>query len=490
MHIDESQIQSEGIFQGIVENLQDGIIIVQDQKLAYCNPSVSGLTGYSMDDLLNGEVGFLSPQSIELLVSRYQDRVEGRPVPQIYEIEILQKGGGAIPVELNLSKVSYHGRPAVLGIARDISKRKAFEEELLNSEQRFRALIENVPVAIWVTAKNGKTVYISPNVEQIYGYTVQEILAGGDTFWFDRLFPDDRDKVIQAFGELFSANVPFNIEYRIQRKDGAWIWLYDRAKIVMEKGPEAFAYGVFSDITEQKQMVQQFQQAEKMQAIGQLAGGVAHDFNNQLAGILGYADLLRDGAKDNPELSHYADNIIMAVKRAADLTSQLLAFSRKGKYLSITVDMHQTILEVVSILRHSIDKRITIEQELAASPSTTIGDPSQLQSAILNCAINARDAMPDGGVLGFFTKVVTLDEEFCKKIPYEIPSGEYLQISIEDSGIGMDEGTVRHIFEPFFTTKERGKGTGMGLASTYGTIRNHRGAIHVTTTPGKGTTFN
>lgn len=230
-------------------------------------------------------------------------------------------------------------------------------------------------------------------------------------------------------------------------------------------------------------------QAEKMEAIGQLAGGIAHDFNNQLAGIVGYADMLREELSNSPELALYADNILLATRRASDLTSQLLAFARKGKYRAVSIDIHNIIHEVVNILMRTIDKRIIIKQHLDAQFPTTRGDPTQIQNAIMNVALNARDAMKNSGELIFSTLNVMLDEEYCRNNPYEIEPGEYVQLCITDDGIGMDEATKKRVFEPFFTTKEQGKGTGMGLASVYGTLKNHHGTINVYSEAGHGTTM-
>ena len=229
-------------------------------------------------------------------------------------------------------------------------------------------------------------------------------------------------------------------------------------------------------------------QSEKMKAIGELAGGIAHDFNNQLAAVLGYADMLANRL-ENPNLTRYAQNIKLGANRAAELTRQLLAFSRKGKYINHPVEIHKLLVEVVGILEHSIDKRITIRQKLRASPSTTIGDPTQLQNVFLNLALNARDAMPDGGELLLETQTLHLDESFPHAQSFELMPGEYLLVSVADAGSGMDEETRLRAFEPFFTTKSLGKGTGMGLASAYGTIRNHRGAITVESKVGQGTTL-
>ena len=241
---------------------------------------------------------------------------------------------------------------------------------------------------------------------------------------------------------------------------------------------------------EEKEALQDLlRHAEKMQAIGHLAGGIAHDFNNQLTGIVGYAELLRTGLPPGSRLAGFADRILLATKRAADLTSQLLAFARRGKYLSVPVDIHRTVREVVSLLEHSIDKRITIKAELEASAPVINGDPSQVQSALLNLALNARDAMPEGGTLRFATRLVELDRDACERTGFDLVPGRYVQVAVTDTGVGM-EGEVRaRIFEPFFTTKPPGRGTGMGLAAVYGTVESHRGAVSVESKPGKGTTF-
>lgn len=242
------------------------------------------------------------------------------------------------------------------------------------------------------------------------------------------------------------------------------------------------------DITARKNLEAQLVHAEKMRAVGQLAGGIAHDFNNQLVAILGFADMLRDRNLDKDVQQGYVEKIIVASERAASLTSQLLAFSRQGKYQSMSVDIHAIISEVVSILQHSIDKGITIILQLQAENSFTTGDPTQLQNAILNIALNGRDAMPEGGRLTFDTNVVEIYGGDCQHFPEDLAEGKYIVISVSDTGMGMDGPTCSRIFEPFFTTKPLGKGTGMGMAATYGSIRNHNGAISVASEEGVGTT--
>ncbi|HAE37245.1 MAG TPA: hypothetical protein DCG57_01250 [Candidatus Riflebacteria bacterium] len=244
--------------------------------------------------------------------------------------------------------------------------------------------------------------------------------------------------------------------------------------------------GTHIDVTDRIMLEERVRQGEKMEAIGQLAGGVAHDFNNQLSGILGYAELLAKKLDNEPQLKKMAESIMTSALRSADLTRQLLAFARKGKFVSTPVDTHHLIAEVISLLQHSIDRRITIIQQLEAEIPVVAGDPGQLQNAILNLAINARDAMPDGGTLSFFTANIDFHE---KVRGHDLPPGSYLQICVTDTGTGMNEEVKSRLFEPFFTTKQHGKGTGLGLAASYGAIKNHGGAISVYTEMHKGTTF-
>lgn len=233
---------------------------------------------------------------------------------------------------------------------------------------------------------------------------------------------------------------------------------------------------------QRQRLEERLRQTEKMEAMGQLASGVAHDFNNQLTGIMGHANLLLRMLDDSP-LKEHAEIIIRACRSAADLNQKLLAFGRRGQLRLVTLDMHALIHEVVQLLSRSIDKRITLECELAASQLLVRGDPSQLQNALLNIALNARDALPQGGHIRF----VTSETMVANSPDPNIATGPYLQLRIEDDGVGMDGHTLAHVFEPFFTTKSEGKGTGMGLASVYGTVKRHGGFIELTSVPGSGT---
>ncbi len=285
-------------------------------------------------------------------------------------------------------------------------------------------------------------------------------------------------------------------EYRVRIRDGSYKYVLSTSRVVTEGGQAIGLTGTITDISDQKRMEQekkqiesQLFQAHKMEAIGQLAGGVAHDFNNMLAGIMGNAEILAMKLSNEPALLGLVERIISSSEHAAILTKQLLSFSRKGKYQMIPVNIHKIIGEVVSILSNTVDRKIRIKQFLKAGQYTILGDPTQLQNAFLNLGLNARDAMPQGGELIFSTELAELDKNYLNAHHYKLEPGRYLQISVTDTGTGIDQNTKEHLFEPFFTTKEPGKGTGLGLASVYGIVKNHSGSIEVYSELGHGTTM-
>jgi len=293
----------------------------------------------------------------------------------------------------------------------------------------------------------------------------------------------DTHDELQELAESFNRMTAFLREART-RVEQRTAELKD-AKAAADRRAEELAAALVHLEEAQQQLVQ----AEKMSAIGQLAGGIAHDFNNLLVGILGCADLLQLGAGSAEDRARYAGVIGQAARRAADLVQQLLSFSRAGSGERRVIDVHSLVREVVGVLQATIDPRIRIETVLAAEPASVRGDPSELQSALLNLGVNARDAMPEGGKLTFATEVRTLDAEACRRRSHPLSPGRYLALSVSDTGTGMDDTVRARLFEPFFTTKGPGKGTGLGLAAVYGMVGACQGAIAVQTAPGKGSRF-
>lgn len=355
--------------------------------------------------------------------------------------------------------------------------------ELISSSQQTHLNLTNFTVehladaAYWVL-EDASIVYVNEAACRLLGYSRDELLS----LTISDLNADVPSSAWPGLWQQLRQERRRTFETRHLAKDGSKIPVEISANLMVFDGIE-FSCAFARDIRERKELELRLRQAEKMEAIGQLAGGIAHDFNNQLMGIMGYADLLSREVADNPDLAELVHNILLAVTRSAELTAQLLAFSRKGKYLSEPVDLHQIVREVASILAHSIDKRIKILHELHAARSHTIGDQSQLQSAVLNLALNARDAMPEGGTMIFTSENVDLDSSFQSEHGFPITPGSYIRLTVTDTGTGMTAEVQRRMFEPFFTTKAKGKGTGLGLAAVYGTVKNHRGAIRIHSKP-------
>jgi two-component system, cell cycle sensor histidine kinase and response regulator CckA len=321
--------------------------------------------------------------------------------------------------------------------------------------------------------------------EEIYGWSEEEVIGKR----FPEIVPAQFGVPVEETVEQLRRDGIWKGDVRHRRKDGSWILVHGSVSLMRdEAGVPVGIVAANRDITERIRMEETLRQTEKMTAIGRLAGGVAHDFNNQLSAILGYAEILAQEASEG-ELRGYAQSIVSAARRSAELTRQLLVFSRRSPTGTTTVDLHALVDELSTLLARSFDRRIEVRVEFPAAPAMVRGDADLLQNALLNLALNARDAMPEGGVLGFRAQDGKLDERFCSECGYSVRPGRYLRLSVSDTGRGMDEDVRRHLFEPFFTTKDVGKGTGLGLASVDGTVRALGGAIVVTSSPGAGTTF-
>jgi PAS domain S-box-containing protein len=481
--------ESEHRFRAFVENANDVVYALDAEgRFTYISPNWERFMGEPAAAAIGESFKpYVHPEDVHLCEEFLRDvLVSGEPKETV-EYRVCRADG----------QVRWHvsnGSPlrdetgaitGYIGIARDVTEAKEIENELRESEHRIQSIFRSAPVGIGVVMDRVLK-GANPKLCEITGYTEEELADQSARM----LYPTDEDFdfVGQEKYRQISECGTGTVETKWKRKDGSIIdVLLSSTPIDMSDLGKGVTFTAL-DITEQKQMAERLRQMEKMDAIGQLAGGIAHDFNNQLAGIMGYADLLR-ARLDDERLRRYVDCILAASHRSADLTQQLLAFARKGQYRSVEVDLHAIVAEVVAILQHTIDRRIEIQQILKASPPTTTGDPSQLQSAILNLAINARDAMPRGGELIFETKTVELDDAYCRNAPYPMEPGRYVRLSVTDSGCGMDAQTRKRIFEPFFTTKEVGKGSGMGLAAVFGTVKHHGGSVNVYSEPGRGSTF-
>ena len=383
-----------------------------------------------------------------------------------------------------------------VGLALDVSDRRSAEEARTQSEARKEAILEAALDAIVIMDHEGRIAEFNPAAEKMFGYARAEVL--GRTL-ADVIIPPQLRPAHQAgFARFLKTGIGPVLGRRIEsvamRKDGTELPVELAITRIPLDGPPSFT-GHIRDLTERRQTErelrerdEQLRQAQRMEAIGTLAGGVAHDFNNILTAILGYASLLKRMAAAPEGVHKAADVMEKAAKRGAVLTQQLLGFARKGKNESAPVDLTLIVEEVIGLLQRTIEKNIIINRTSSPSSVVVVGDPGQLQQVVLNLAINARDAMPHGGELSLDTSIVTLDQEECRKRPGTTP-GSYVRLAVTDTGCGIADEVRGRIFEPFFTTKDLGKGTGMGLAMVYGIVQNHGGAIAVRSEVDRGTTF-
>lgn len=354
------------------------------------------------------------------------------------------------------------------------------------NSQKFQAVFEHSPITVALTAlQDGTFSEVNQSFIDVFGYSREESI--GKTSVELGVWANAADRVHYQ-GMIKETGLVRNFEVEMRRKNGeAFMALFSGVRL--DIAGRSFILSAVMDISEQKRLQNQLYQSQKMDVVGQLAGGIAHDFNNMLAGIMAAAELLKVRLPDDEKNNKLLNTIIGATIRSADLTRELLSFSRKTPAVSSPVCIHDTIAAAMSLLERTIDRNIQLSSQLAEGSPVVMGDHTQLQSALLNLGVNARDAMPQGGRLTYATARKTLDDASCRALGLALDPGHYLEISVSDTGVGMAPEVREHIFEPFFTTKGVGKGTGLGLAAVYGTVLCHHGGISVQSEPGVGSIF-
>ena len=394
--------------------------------------------------------------------------------------------GRLIHMEFANKRVTIGGDPMVVSIGRDVTDSVEARHQLAASEENYRMLVENLPDVVWSASLGGKHLFFSPRVEQMCGFTPAELLAADASFWFERVHPQDRPAAEEAYAQI--AEQDYSADYRWKRKDGEWIWLRAHARARRDSSGQLFAEGTLTDMTAQKRLEQQLSQAQKMEAVGQLTGGIAHDFNNMLAVILANASLVRDELADGDSRRADVDAIMEAGHRAASLTRQLLAFSRRQMIEPRELNLADTVTDLERMLRRVIGEDITMTISIDPDLGSVKADPGQMEQVLMNLVVNARDAMPMGGRLTIEATNVTVLNESMPGAALMGP-GEYVMLAVTDSGTGMPDDVKSRVFEPFFTTKDVGKGTGLGLSTCYGIVKQSKGYIWVYSEVDRGTVF-
>ena len=488
---EEALRESESKYRSLMEEASDGILITDlDANFLDVNPRGCEILGYTREELLGLNIRALfAPEDLEKLPLRLDELRAGLPV--LVERWARRKDGRSIPVEISARRLDAH---RLVGIYRDISERKRAESEIRSALSMLEATLESTGDGILVVDDRGRIINFNQRFLQMWGIPTEIVAARDDnralTYVLDQL--RDPRGFLAKVRELYAKPDAESFDV-LEFKDGRVFERYSKPQRI--SGVSVGRVWSFRDVTEGRraalalrQSEENLRQAQKMEAIGRLAGGVAHDFNNLLTAILGNASLMAEQLPVEDPQRQAALEIQRAAERAAGLTRQLLAFSRKQMLEMKVVDLNGTMADMHKMLDRVIGEHIELLMVPAPGLGRVRGDPGQLEQVILNLAVNARDAMPEGGKLILETSNVEVDESFAARHP-PLQTGRYVMLAVSDTGVGMDLETQAHVFEPFYTTKERGRGTGLGLSTVYGIVRQSEGHVWVYSSPGKGSTF-
>jgi PAS domain S-box-containing protein len=487
MRAEQALHESEQRFRDLFEGSPDAIFVEDfNGTVLDVNPAACQLHGLHREEIIGRTVSDLVPPEVREEVTRdFRALVEGS-LRQIEGVSITSDGR-TVPVEVRANHVQYGGKPAVLLHVRDVTERNRAEEALRSSEMLFHSVWENSVDGMRLTDERGNIVAVNEAFCKLVGMQQEELQGQPFTvIYADSHFPD---LILRKYRQRFRDRI---IEKQIQRKlklrNGSVVTLEDTNSFVELRGQPPLLLGLFRDVTAQKQLEDQLRQSQKMEAIGQLAGGVAHDFNNILTVIHGHASLLLSAGSLSQVWAKSAHQIVQAADRAAGLTRQLLTFSRRQIMQQRQLDLNGVVSDMSKMLERILGEDITLRLIYSPRPALIQADAGMMEQVLLNLAVNSRDAMPKGGQLAINISIHEVDES---QLPQdaEAHAGRFVCLTASDTGCGIPPEIIRRIFEPFFTTKEVGKGTGLGLATVYGIVKQHQGWIEVDSEPGKGTDF-
>lgn len=481
------QQRSQHLLEAVIEGTTDAIF-VKDREGRYLmvNSAAAARVGHKMHEVIGRScTEFFAPESASQILER--DRVStlaGKSYT--FEERVTVNGGTFTCLTTRGPFHDAQGKIAgTFGVSRDISDRKRMEENLRVQKVFLEQLIQGAPEAIAITDPDYTVRQVNLEFTRVFGYSAEEAVGRN---LGSLIVPPDRESESQILADYANRPTTSVLETTRRRKDGSRVEVSVLVSPVIVGNELDAVYCIYRDISDAKTAEEQVRQSQKMEAIGRLAGGLAHDLNNLLTVISGYSEmqLAASGPKD-PNRIHAAQ-IMQAAERATALTQQLLAFSRRQVLQPKAIDLNAVVNSLQTLLRRLIGEDIEVVFTPAAELGTVRADPGQLEQVIMNLAINARDAMPKGGRLMLQTTNAELDEAYARHHVGVVP-GRYVLLTVTDTGVGMDEDTIAHIFEPFFTTKGLGKGTGLGLSTVYGIVQQSEGHIFVYSEPGRGTSF-
>ncbi|MGO9441522.1 MAG: PAS domain S-box protein [Terriglobales bacterium] len=523
---------AQQLFSALLESAPDAMLIVDERgNILLANSQTETLFGYRREELIGQPVETLMPPRFRDAHTQHRGQFFSaprlRPMGAGLDLYGLRSDGSEFPVEISLNPIASEGGTLVTSSIRDISGRKRAEQdlrrayaeldhrvlertaelekatselrarisihertenELRQSEERFRLLVEGVDdYAIFMLNPEGLVVSWNAGAERIYGFTAEEV-TGNDLSRFHSS-EDPQAETPRYALEQAAAGGRFEEEGWRVRKDGQRFRASSVTTALRDERGELRGFSrITRDVTERQELEHRLRHAQKLEAVGRLAGGVAHEFNNSATAILGYSSLVIDKAQDNQQLRHYAEEIHKAGLRAASVTRQLLAFSRQQILQPTTLSLNEVVADIERMIGGLIGENIRVLTQLDPYLGAINADSGEMEQVLINLALNARDAMPDGGTLLIETSNVEVDHVFAAENPDMAP-GPHVRLRVSDTGIGLDKQTAAHIFEPFFTTKPVGQGTGLGLSTVYGTVKRSGGGILVFSEPGRGAAF-
>ena len=503
--IEEALRESEAQYRALFEGSPDAIFLADPESgiILDANPAACRLLARPYEKIIGLHQSKIHPAHRE----SYSRTIFNQHVTEAMEqkglhpseMVVLRPDGSEVPVEVLAQLVTIKRKKVLQGVFRDITERKQAELALRGSEERLRQAVRVTQIGIFDHDHISDTIYWSPQQREIYGWGPHESVTL--KAFLDRVYPEDRERIALAVRRAHdpSSDGLFDVEYRIIRRDGAIRWLTTRSQTFFDGEGGARhplrTIGAVRDITENKRAEEereklqaQLTQAQKMESVGRLAGGVAHDFNNMLSAILGHAELALHKLDQASPLHADLRKIQIAAQRSTDLTRQLLAFARRQTIAPKVLDLNETVEGMLKMLRCLIGEDIDVAWLPGGGLRTVKIDPVQVDQILANLLLNARDAIADKGKVTIETENVVLDETYCAGHRGFAP-GRFVMLAVSDDGCGMDREILAHLYEPFFTTKGVGQGTGLGLATVYGIVKQNSGFINVYSELGKGTTF-
>jgi len=518
-----------GSFRDLLDAAPDAMIVINSEgQIVLVNTQAEKLFGYKRDELLHQRLEMLVPHRFRKQHHGHRDQYFSqprvRPMESGVELVGMRKDGSEFPADITLSPIEMEDGIVVVSSIRDITERKANEEiarqnaemkikmakenaelvaakkelqiiaereqaaeALRRSQARTRRLVESNIIGIATGDLNGKLIDVNDAFLKMLGFTRKEFLSG-QMRWDTLTPPEYHQSDHLAVEKLTSTGMAPPWEKEFLRKDGTRVSVLIGVATLESESGEIEAISFVLDISDRKRLEQQLRQAQKMEAVGQLAGGIAHDFNNLLAVIIGYGEIIEERLDDSDPLSTKAGQITAAGKRAAALTRQLLAFSRQQVLEPKILDLNTVVADTTRMLQRLIGEDVELVTIAGPALVRVKADRGQIEQVIMNLAVNGRDAMPQGGKLMISTANAVMDEVYVRQHPGAV-AGPYVLLTVSDTGCGMDQQTQAHIFEPFFTTKGPGKGTGLGLATVYGVVKQSGGYVSVYSEVGRGTSF-